>query len=46
MNNERPIVNNLFLFTFTILVEIKTNQDFMENFAKLIHKSHINLSSI
>ena len=41
MNNERPIVNNLFLFTFTIIVEIKTNQDFMENFAKLIHKSHI-----
>jgi hypothetical protein len=41
VNNELPIVNNLILFTFTILVEIKTNQDFMENFAKLIHKSHI-----
>jgi len=41
MNIQPGIVNNFFLFTFTILVEIKTNQDFMENFAKLIHKSHI-----
>ncbi len=41
MNNKQGIVNNYFLFTFTILVELKTNQDFMENFAKLIHKSHI-----
>lgn len=41
MNNRKGIVNNFFFFTFTIIVEIKTYQDFMENFAKLIHKSHI-----
>lgn len=41
MNNQHAIVNNYFLFTFTLIVKIKTNQDFMENYAKLIHKSHI-----
>lgn len=41
MNNKHTLVNNFFLFTFTILVKIKTNQDFMENYAKLIHKTHI-----
>lgn len=34
MNNKRPIVNNLFLFTFTIIVEVKNKSGFYGKFCQ------------